>query len=129
MTLLRALPLAALVAACGTPPDTNACAGIVTVAVDQGARGPSGEWIVGSWNTPRVHFPALTTLAIRHGLGRAPVSIECWVSFTTNGALAKQIGNVCEVLPRCNEREGVTDTEILVRNAGAQDFWARFVIR
>lgn len=129
MKLLRALPVVALAAACGTPPDSNACAGIVTVPLDQGTRGPNGEWIVGSWTSPRIHYPALTTLAIRHGLGRAPVDVECYASFTVNGAWAQQIGNACEVLPRCDTRDGVSDTEVLVRNAGAQDFWARFVIR
>jgi hypothetical protein len=119
----------ALAVGCGTPPDENACANIQPVAMAMGQRGPGGEWIVGEWTTPRLHWRALTTYAIQHGLGRPPVSVECWASFTPNGAFAKQIGNVCQVIPNCNGRDGVSGTEVIVRNSGAQDFWVRLVIR
>jgi len=124
-----ALAALALACGCGTPPDTDACVGIRDVPIDVGRRGPSGEWLVGEWISPRLHWPALTTFAVRHGLGRPAVSVECWASFTPNGAFAMQIGNVCQVIPTCGGRFGVTDNEVLVRNSGAQDFWVRLVIR
>ncbi len=128
MTRLALLAAAAALG-CGTPPDTNACAGIVELPLARGARGPSGEWVVGGWRSDRVHYTALTTFRIRHGLGREPVSVECWASFTPDGAIAKQIGSTCQVLPRCGTMDGVRSDEVLVRNSGAQDFWARFVLR
>ena len=74
---MRRVALAALALACGcgTPPDTDACVGIRDVPIDVGRRGPSGEWLVGEWISPRLHWPALTTFAVRHGLGRPAVSV------------------------------------------------------
>ena len=125
----RVLAALVLAAGCGTPPDENACVNIRDVPMDLGRRGPGGEWVVGEWTTPRLHWTAFTTFAVRHGLGRPPVSVECWASFTFNGAFAKQIGNVCQVIPLCDGRDGVSSTEVIVRNSGAQDFWVRLVIR
>ena len=127
--MTRRLALCLALLGCGTPPDENACAAIRDVPQSDGRRGPGGEWIVGEWTTPRLHWPALTSFRVRHGLGRAPVSVECWASFTHNGAFAKQIGNVCQVLPACNAETGVTEQQVLLRNSGAQDFWVRLVIR
>ena len=127
LALALALTLAAL--GCGTPPEENACAGIVDVPLDQGRRGPNGEWIVGDWTSPRLHWGAFTTYRIHHGLGRPVISPECWASFTSNGAFAKQIGSACLVIPTCGTEPGVTDTTVLMRNSGAQDFWARIVLQ
>ena len=127
----RPLALALVLASggCGTPPEENACSGIRDVAVTEGRRGPNGEWIVGDWTSPRLHYGAFTTYRIRHGLGRPVTSVECWASFTSNGAFAKQIGSACLVIPTCGAEQGVTDSVVLVRNSAAQDFWARIVLR
>ena len=130
--MTRLAPLAgaaALAAACGTPPEQDACVGIVDVSLAQGRRGPDGEWIVGEWTSPRLHWPAFTTFRVRHGLNRPVTSVECWASFTTTGAIAKQIGSVCLVIPTCGTEQGVTDSVVIVRNSGAQDFWTRLVLR
>ena len=124
-----ALALALASAGCGTPPEENACSGIRDVAAAEGRRGPNGEWIVGDWTSPRLHYGAFTTYRIRHGLGRPVTSVECWASFTSNGAFAKQIGSACLVIPTCGMEPGVTDSVVLVRNSAAQDFWARIVLR
>jgi hypothetical protein len=114
--------------ACASPPDENACASIQTVSLPGAAGAASPTWIVGSWRGPRVHYPAFTTVAVRHGLQRVPKSVECWVSFTATGPMAQQIGSVCQVLVDCNRRDGVATSEMLIRNSGAQDFWAMFIL-
>lgn len=126
---MKRLALAlALVASCGTPPEEDACASIVDVTAPAMSDG-AGAWVVGGFASDRVHFTALTTFAIPHGLGRAPTEIKCQVSFTADGPLAEQSGSVCLWLTRCGQRAGRTDREVLIRNSGSQDFWARFVIR
>lgn len=114
---------------CGTPPEENACSGIRDVPLSEGHRGPNGEWIVGDWNAPRFHWGAFTTYRIRHGLGRAVTAVECWASFTHDGAFAQQIGSVCLVIPTCGRERGITDDTVLVRNSASQDFWARIILR
>ncbi len=118
----------AFVASCGTPPEEDACSSIVEVTAPAMSDG-AGAWVVGGFASDRVHFTPLTTFALPHGLGRAPTSVECWLSFTPDGPQAKQIGSTCLWLTRCNQRDGRTDREVLIRNSGSQDFWARFVIR
>ncbi len=123
-----ALVCACLVAAsCGTPPEQDACATITEVTAP-GASDGDGRWIVGGWTSDRVHFTALTTFAIPHGLMREPNRVVCQVSFSPNGPLAEQSGSVCLWLTQCGSRNGRTTGEVIVRNSGSENFWARFII-
>lgn len=128
-----ALPGLAALSACADPPDTDACATVEEVPCAMGRR-EGDAWVIGSWDLTRVHYRSLRTYAFCHDLGREPVSVEVYASFTYNGALAQQIGNVAQVIPTCVTREGamrdgVTPNVLVLRNAGTQDFWARIVIR
>ncbi len=105
--MTRRLALCLALLGCGTPPEQNACVDIRDVPLERGHRGPGGEWIIGEWTTPRIHWGAFTTYRVRHGLGRPPVNVQCWVSFTHNGAMAEQSGSVCLVIPTCEAAPGV----------------------
>ncbi len=130
LTLFAAITLAS----CGTPPEQNACANIVAVT-NAGMRDASGRWVVGGLNGDRVRFAPFTTYRIPHGLGRVPTDVQCYLSFSVDGALAQQIGSACLLIPRCagGAADGGdvvwTDSEVIVRNSGSQDFWARFIIQ
>jgi hypothetical protein len=123
----RLVGACALLLSCGTPPEENACASIVEVTAPGESDGHGG-WVVGGWKSDRVHYTPFTTFALQHGLGRVPNGIRCWTSFSVDGPMAEQIGSVCLWLTRCDQRRGRTDREVLIRNSGSQDFWARFVI-
>lgn len=112
---------------CGTPPEQDACSSITEVTAP-GASDGQGRWVVGGWTSDRVRFSALTTFAIPHGLGRVPNAVRCQVSFSESGPLAEQSGSVCLWLTQCGARSGRTDREVIIRNSGSENFWARFVI-
>lgn len=114
---------------CASPPNEDACGAIVNVGCDGGTLEGSGAWTTGPWAGPHFAYNGLTTYRICHGLGRPPVSVEGYMSFTANGIAAQQIGNVVSVLPACGMEVGVTNNTILIRNGAAQDFFARFVFR
>ncbi len=122
----------ALLVACSTPPEENACASIVTVDADAGVAGerdPSGAWVVGGFDSGRLHFTGLTTFAIPHGLGRPPTQVVCQLSFSPDGPLAEQSGSVCLWLTRCGSIQGRTSDQVLLRNSTAQEYWARIIVR
>jgi hypothetical protein len=121
--------LGALTLGCASPPDENACASIRSVEADGGYRDDaSGAWASSGWAGPHILAPAYTTLRLRHGLGRTPVKVTCYASFSASGGnLAEQIGNACTIIPSCNGSSGVTDESVLFRNGGGQDFYYRFV--
>lgn len=132
---VRAALLAALaaVAACASPPDTNACdpATIVSVPCSMGRLEGSDTWVIGGWVRDRMQYQAFTTYRICHGLGREPRRVEVWASFNPEGPLAQQIGNVAQVLPTCLADAGpkVNPQTVLLRNSGSQGFYVRIVIQ
>ncbi|MFO0652646.1 MAG: hypothetical protein U0326_40900 [Polyangiales bacterium] len=127
MKRLALLGACLVAVSCGTPPEQDACASIVDVTAP-GASDGHDRWIVGGWTSDRVHFTALTTFAIPHGLMRAPNAVRCQVSFSADGPLAEQSGSVCLWLTQCGSRNGRTDREVIIRNSGSENFWARFII-
>lgn len=122
--------VAALGLGCASPPDENACATIREVLADGGYRDDaSGAWVSGSWEGPHILAPAYTTLRVRHGLGRVPVAVRCFASFSARGGtIAQQIGNTCSLIPSCNGAPGITEDYFLYRNGGGTDFYLRFVV-
>ncbi|MBI5513242.1 MAG: hypothetical protein HY909_05700 [Deltaproteobacteria bacterium] len=124
---LSAVALALL--GCASPPDQGACEGIQTIPCGDGYLDPSGAWVTSTWTGPRIRYPAYTTVRLCHGLGRIPTSVELWASFSPDGLLAMQVGNVASVLPTCDGMQGVTTNSVLLRNGGGQEFYIRVVLR
>ena len=53
------------------------------------AGSPSAEvWQSSGWDADWIAYPGDTLLRVPHGLGRAPVSVEAYVSFSQNGFAA-----------------------------------------
>lgn len=82
-----------------------------------------------AWDETFVHFPAGRRIALRHGLGKVPVTIRSYVAFkecpfpketTQPGFVAESAGN--QVL-----LERVDSEFVRVRNDTCEEFWLRLV--
>ena len=130
MTMLRLLALLSLLplaAACG---DASAQDPIVLDSAC--AEGDTGDGGVTAWESagwppdPRCEwlpFDGRTTVELNHGLGRAPRSVEAYLSFDPDGSLSTLAsGDVARIV-------AVDDAAVLLRNATNQDFFLKVVLR
>ena len=109
-------------ASCAPPCETS---DTDPVRVTEGTVDPSGSsYESAPWNGPYLHFPGGRRYRLEHHLGRTPVLVQTYLSFSeepmSGGNAAESAGNQAVI-------EAVDDEIILVHNDTCAEFWLRVV--
>ena len=113
-----------LSAACDSGEGANNTVELMLSDLPSSAGSPSTDvWHSSGWEADWLAYPGDTLLRVPHGLGRVPVSVEAYISFSQDGfAAGIASGDLARIV-------SVDATHIALENGTQQDLFLRLVLR